>query len=151
MIDHVVSGGQAGVDRAALDAALELGVPCGGWCPKGRKAEDGVIPAHYPLQETPSDEYEQRTEWNVREADGTLILAIGPLTGGTALTASIARRLQKPLLVVNLATEPDLPSIRAWLSRQRIHALNVAGPRESAQPGISQRARVVLEALLRSR
>lgn len=74
----IVSGGQTGVDRAALDVALELGLPCGGWCPKGRKAEDGVIHSRYPLKETPSEEYNERTTWNVRDSDGTLIVSDAP-------------------------------------------------------------------------
>ena len=95
---RVVSGGQTGVDRAALDLARELHLPCGGWCPRGRRAEDGVVPARYRLRETPSTAYTQRTEWNVRDADATLILHRGPLQGGSALTARIARRLRHPLL-----------------------------------------------------
>ena len=83
MLTRIVSGGQTGVDRAALDVALELSIPCGGWCPKGRKAEDGALPARYPLKETPSEEYAQRTTWNVRDSDGTLILTHGAPTGGT--------------------------------------------------------------------
>src|SRR6516162_5915243 len=103
VISKVVSGGQTGVDRAALDIALELGVPCGGWCPKGRLAEDGVIPDRCPLTETPTKRYPQRTEWNVRDSDATLILAAGKPTVGTKLTVEVCRRLGKPHLVVVLA------------------------------------------------
>src|SRR5215471_7567840 len=100
---RIVSGGQTGVDRAALDAALELGVPCGGWCPRGRAAEDGPIDDRYPLHETPSRDVEQRTEWNVRDSDGTLILNRGPeLTGGTLLTQRVAQRDRKPWMVIDL-------------------------------------------------
>ncbi|PSQ85488.1 MAG: molybdenum cofactor carrier, partial [Bacteroidetes bacterium QH_2_63_10] len=88
----IISGGQTGVDRAALDAALAFNVPVGGWCPKGRRAEDGQIPDRYPLEETPSEAYEQRTAWNVRDSDGTLIITDGSLEGGTALTMTEARR-----------------------------------------------------------
>jgi putative molybdenum carrier protein len=78
----IVSGGQTGADRAALDWALARGVPCGGWCPKGRKAEDGPIDLKYPLKETPSSSYLQRTEWNVRDSDATVVFSIEPtLTG----------------------------------------------------------------------
>jgi hypothetical protein len=98
------------VDRASLDAALEFGIPCGGWCPKGRKAEDGPIPPRYPLSETPSADYGQRTEWNVRDSDGTLILNSGELAGGTAQTVEIARRLRKPFLVVDLAPRERRPA-----------------------------------------
>jgi hypothetical protein len=86
----IISGGQTGVDRAALDAALALNIPCGGWCPKGRKAEDGPIPERYPLQETSSADYRVRTEKNVTDSDGTLILTRGPVTGGTAYTVIVS-------------------------------------------------------------
>ena len=89
LVEKIVSGGQTGVDRAALDVALELGIPCGGWCPRGRRAEDGALSARYPLMETPSDDYVQRTTWNIRDSDGTLILTRGEPTGGTAQTALI--------------------------------------------------------------
>ena len=96
----IVSGGQTGVDRAALDAAMAHDVPVGGWCPKGRRAEDGVIPERYPLKETPSDAYEQRTAWNVRDSDGTLLITDGALEGGTALTMQEAKRQGRPVLHV---------------------------------------------------
>src|SRR5438105_4205172 len=91
-LTRLISGGQTGVDRAALDWAIDHGLEHSGWCPKGRKAEDGVIPAHYDLQETASGRYEPRTRANVMEADGTLILNLGELNGGTLLTAEICRR-----------------------------------------------------------
>jgi hypothetical protein len=105
---EIVSGCQSGVDRAALDAALEAGVPCGGWCPKGRAAEDGPIDARYPLHETPSSEVQQRTEWNVRDSDGTLILSRGTeLTGGTLLTQRLAQQRGKPCLAIDLNARPS--------------------------------------------
>lgn len=91
------------MDRAALDVALELNIPCGGWCPKGRRAEDGRIADKYPLEETPAADYQQRTEWNVRDTDGTLILTIGPVTGGTKLTVEFAQKHKRPCLVVDLS------------------------------------------------
>src|SRR6266852_5932705 len=112
VISKIVSGGQTGVDRAALDVALELGIPCGGWCPKGRRAEDGSIPDHYPLRETSTAFYPQRTEWNVRDSDGTLVLTLGRPDGGTALTIELARRLPKPFLAVNLKKSPDVQRVR---------------------------------------
>src|SRR5512135_124388 len=102
MVARIVSGGQTGVDRAALDAARQLGLECGGWCPRGRRAEDGKVASGYPLRETPSEDYAQRTEWNVRDSDATLVLTHGRPAGGTALTIAVARRLGKPLLVLDL-------------------------------------------------
>ena len=136
MIEKIVSGGQTGVDRAALDVARELGLPCGGWCPKGRKAEDGPIASRYPLQETPSDDYAQRTVWNVRDSDGTLILTRGQPTEGTALTIEVAGRQGKPHLVMDLNEQPDRATVRAWTIMHRIRVLNIAGPREEKSPGI---------------
>src|SRR5438309_6802555 len=95
----IISGGQSGVDRAALDVALELGISCGGWCPKGRRAEDGVIPEQYPVRENASTSYPPRTEMNVRDSDGTLILTNGRPDRGTALTVNLAKRYEKPCLV----------------------------------------------------
>src|SRR5207302_8438813 len=103
MFTRIISGGQTGVDRAALDVALELGLPCGGWCPRGRRAEDGPLDARYPLRETPWSGYPQRTGWNVRDSDGTLILTRGRPDRGTAYTAEVAGRLHKPCLILDLA------------------------------------------------
>lgn len=135
-VQKVVSGGQTGVDRAALDVAFELGLPCGGWCPQGRKAEDGPIATRYPLKETPSDDYSERTEWNVRDSDGTLVLTRDDPTEGTAFTIERAARLRKPCLVVDLSDKPSVSTVCAWVKDRRIRILNVAGPRESKCPGI---------------
>ena len=140
LIDRLISGGQTGVDRAALAIALELGVPCGGWCPRGRRAEDGRIPARFPLQESTSRNYAVRTRMNVEESDGTLILSRGELTGGTALTESIARQLGKPWFVIDLVAEFDAQPVEEWIAENRIRTLNVAGPRESQQAGIFDQA-----------
>jgi putative molybdenum carrier protein len=142
---RVVSGGQTGVDRAALDAARAAGLPCGGWCPRGRLAEDGPIDTAYPLVETPSADYAQRTEWNVRDSDGTLVVARGRPTGGTALTMNLARRYGKPLLVVDLSRNPSPEQVSRWVQARAIATLNVAGPRESQRPGIGGEARAFLE------
>jgi hypothetical protein len=146
--ERVVSGGQTGVDRAALDAALALGLACGGWCPRGRLAEDGRIPERYPLQETPSVEYPQRTEWNVRDSDGTLILYRGVLEGGSALTARLAEQYDRPSIALDLMTSPDPLAIREWIARNEIRVLNVAGPRASDSPGLYEQARALLGAML---
>jgi hypothetical protein len=149
VIERIVSGGQTGVDRAALDAALELRVPCGGWCPRGRRAEDGTLADRYPMQETPSAAYPQRTEWNVRDSDGTLILVAGPLRGGSALTRKLALRQGRPLLVVDLRRMPVPQAIRDWAGDNAVRVLNVAGPRESDAPGIYDAALGFLRVALR--
>jgi hypothetical protein len=135
-VERVVSGGQTGVDRAALDAALDLGIPCGGWCPQGRRAEDGRIPDCYPLRETPTPFYPQRTEWNVRDSDGTLVLTSGAPRGGTALTLRLARRRARPCLMVDLGGHADPEEARRWIADHAIRCLNVAGPRESESRGL---------------
>jgi putative molybdenum carrier protein len=144
---RIVSGGQTGVDRAALDVALALGIPCGGWVPRGRRAEDGPLPEHYPMREAQGRTYGERTRLNVRDSCGTLILARGEPTGGTALTLACARRLGRPVMRVDLADAPDPAAVRAWIARHRIAILNVAGPRESTAPGISVQARAFLDRL----
>lgn len=128
------------MDRAALDVALELKLPCGGWCPQGRLAEDGPIPSRYPLIETPSADYAQRTEWNVRDSDGTLVLVNGPPTGGTAITIATAARLKKPVLALELDQPIESRIVDTWLRRHQIRVLNIAGPRESGRPGIYAQA-----------
>lgn len=148
MINRVVSGGQTGVDRAALDAALRAGLDCGGWCPRGRRAEDGAIPQQYPLKEIESTDYRERTRRNVVDSDGTLILALGALSGGTALTRKLARAEQKPLLVIDLDSPAPADEVRCWIRKHNIRTLNVAGPRESQRPGIAERALEYLTLLL---
>ncbi|MCG8427252.1 MAG: putative molybdenum carrier protein [Chromatiales bacterium] len=146
----IVSGGQSGVDRAGLDAALALNIPCGGWCPQGRKAEDGVIDQRYPLVETDSDNYSVRTAWNVRDSDGTLIFNQGELEGGTAETVDYALQQGKPCLVVSLDQSIDIETVIRWINDNRIATLNIAGPRESKWPGIQQNTQAVLLNLLRA-
>jgi Circularly permutated YpsA SLOG family len=148
LLAKIISGGQTGVDRAALDVAQELGIPCGGWCPKGRRAEDGTIAAKYPLTETPSEKYPQRTEWNVREADGTLVLTRGQPQGGTALTIAFANRQTKPLLVLDLSQMHEPARVGHWIATQHIHVLNIAGPRESENDGIYTQAKEFLRQAL---
>src|SRR5262245_3264484 len=127
----IISGGQTGADRAALDFAIRAGLPHDGWCPRGRLAEDGPLASHYALRETPSRHYAERTEWNVRDSDGTIVFAMRrDLTGGTRLTAEIAERMSKPLLT--LAAEECGPLeaavlLRQFLSQHAIARLNVAG------------------------
>lgn len=143
----IVSGGQTGVDRAALDAAARLGIKSGGWCPRGRQAEDGPIALSYPLIETPSAEYGVRTKWNVRDSDGTLIISPEPLAGGTLFTSQIALENKKPLLIVPPAAA-SVELIREWIALNWIKTLNIAGPRESQVNGIYEAAVSLLINLL---
>lgn len=145
---RIISGGQTGVDRAALDVALNQSIPIEGWCPKGRLAEDGPLPHHYHLQETPSSRPSQRTEWNVRDSDGTLVLTYHKPTGGTALTLRCAQRLHKPYLVIHLDQNPESRRVTDWLIQYNIHDLNIAGPRESTCPTIYQSAYAFLQKLV---
>lgn len=146
-IQKIVSGGQTGVDRAALDAAMECGVAVGGWCPYGRRAEDGTIPERYPLEATPSAAYAQRTVWNVRDSDGTLILGDPSCSQGTELTERAAQQRGKPLLQVN-PNDSSLQLARKWLCEHPVRVLNVAGPREGEAPGIYASAKAFVERLL---
>jgi len=150
VIQRIVSGGQTGVDRAALDVARELGVPSGGWCPKGRTAEDGVLAACYKMKETPTADYPLRTEWNVRDSDATLVLTRGEPTEGTAFTIELARRLRKPSVVIDLAQQTNISPLLDWISAHNIQTLNIAGPRESKCPGIYAEASKFLRHVLSS-
>lgn len=148
---RIVTGGQTGVDRAALDAALRAGLAVGGWCPRGRRAEDGAIPALYPLRETPSSRYGERTEWNVRDSDATLIVGGLQSSHGTALTRQYARKYGRPCLEFEPGQHASVGSIAEWMQSGDIRVLNVAGPRESESPGIYQQARSVLDRLFGAR
>jgi hypothetical protein len=148
----IISGGQTGVDRGALDAALAAGAPCGGYCPAGRRAEDGRIPNRYPLTETAGSAYRERTLRNVSTADGTLILCPGPPEGGTALTLAACRALSRPCLVVDTATAPARGAAEraaGFVAAGRFRCLNVAGPRASEWPGGRRYAFIVVSELLR--
>lgn len=145
---RVISGGQSGVDRAALDVALELGLDCGGWCPAGRRAEDGPIEAHYPLTETGTIDYAERTRRNVVDADATLVLCQGALMGGTLLTVQLAGAQGKPCLVIDLRRCWALREVQVWLDACAVRTLNVGGPRQSGAPGIYALASEFLRATL---
>ncbi len=143
-IREIISGGQTGADRAALDFAIEHNIPHGGWCPKGRKAEDGPIPDIYQLRETTSEHYAKRTKANIRDADATLIITWGAPTGGTALTLDTAINLKKPVFVCDLKRRTQTSPTRDWLQDTRPEILNIAGPREGTVPGCYQMARSYL-------
>ena len=148
VLEKIISGGQTGADRAALDFAIAHGIPHGGWCPQGRLAEDGPIPARYQLSETPTSDYAQRTEWNVRDSEGTVIFSISPtLIGGSLYTAEIARQYRRPCLHLSRERDGDLAGAKliAFLARHQIKVLNVAGPRLSLEPEVADYTRRVLE------
>jgi predicted metal-dependent HD superfamily phosphohydrolase len=150
----IISGGQTGADRAALDVALALGVSCGGWCPSDRRAEDGPIAAKYPLTPLPRGGYRQRTRKNVQDSDGTAIFAFGKLTGGSKATAEDCGRFHKPCLVIDAATTTPTDAavaVAVFLLKHHIAKLNVAGPRASRQPRIYVYVREVLTRLITGR
>lgn len=146
-LTKIVSGGQSGVDRASLDVALALGIPCGGWCPQGRWAEDGAIPLHYPLMECERIEPALRTELNVRDSDATLVIGDGQESDGTALTIEFARRYKRPLLVMDPKRWAP-GDFYAWFELHQPRILNIAGARESTNPGIYEQSYGLLLALL---
>jgi ribosomal-protein-alanine N-acetyltransferase len=144
----IISGGQTGADRAALDWAIENRVPHGGWCPLGRRAEDGVIAGQYNLKETPTDRYVQRTEWNVRDSDATVIVSLRPLlAGGSQKTLEFARKQKKPCLVLCRAGSATEAATRLerFVQENQVRVLHVAGPRASEEPGIGDFVKTVLD------
>ena len=154
----IVSGGQTGADRAALDFAIEQGIAHRGWCPRGRLAEDGRIEAIYALQETPARKYSQRTKWNVRDSDATVVFTIASrVTGGSSLTLGLARRFAKPVLHlsrdalmeshgnVETANHAAAELLLRFLDEYAVRTLNVAGPRESQEPEIGEFVAGVLQ------
>jgi len=148
MIKKIISGGQTGADRAALDVAMKFGIPHGGWVPKGRKTEKGPLPEIYQLQEMPTGNYPARTEKNVQDSDGTLIVARGKITGGTDLTRQMTLKHKKQLLGIdlNLISHYDAASLAAsWIKLQRVQILNVAGPRASEDTQIYSDVVIILE------
>lgn len=149
-ITKIISGGQTGADRAGLDVALAHDFPHGGWCPKGRKAEDGPIDAEFDLKETPSTNYLQRTEWNVRDTDGTIVFTMAKeITGGSMRTVEFARKHNKPSLHVSQA-DSKLPEseVTEFIIQHGIKLLNIAGSRESKEPGINEWVKQVLDRAL---
>ena len=151
MIRKIISGGQTGADRAALDTAIKFNMPHGGWVPAGRKAEDGVIPPVYHMDEMPTDDYARRTEQNVRDAQATIIIARGPLEGGTLLTRELALTLNKPLCHIDLDDMDEFQAammLQDFLRSYPVQVVNIAGPRASRDPGIYWSVKGILETLI---
>lgn len=147
MIEKIISGGQTGADRAALDGAIEFGIPHGGWVPRGRMTEAGKLPERYVMQETTSISYAERTEMNVADSDATLLLSHGKVTGGSALTLDMARKHRKPCLHMDLESLDEGKAsevVISWVEARRIKVLNVAGPRAGEDPRIYQATRKIL-------
>ncbi len=147
---RIISGGQTGADRAALDFSIKSNIPYGGWVPRGRKTEDGRLPGKYKLQEMPTSDYSKRTEKNIIDADGTLIVSHGRLTGGSALTQFLSEKQNKPFIHVDLngmSIDEACAAIRVWLKNNQIETLNVAGPRARKDPAIYEATRKLLESL----
>ena len=148
MITRILSGGQTGADRAALDFAIKHHIPHGGWLPKGRKTEDGTLPEKYQLQEMPTPDYSKRTKQNVLDSDGTLIVSHGFLTGGSALTEFLAEEHNNPYLHIDLnllSMQEVAQIINQWIQSYKLKVLNVAGPRASKDPKIYQAIMNLLE------
>jgi hypothetical protein len=124
-LKKVISGGQTGVDRAALDAAVEVGIPIGGWIPRGRRSEDGFVPHIYPLAETPTSEYTERTSFNVRDSDATLVLTRGALDGGSLYATKVAIQLGRPCKVVDMDDSEGVASAMKFIGETRARVLNV--------------------------
>ena len=152
MIEKIISGGQTGADQAALDAAIKLGIPHGGWIPKGRITENGSLPQDkYNLKEMPTESYPERTVKNIQDADGTLILSHGLLTGGSEYTRKMALELKQPMLHIDLSQKTRFDAavqINNWIVEHDIKTLNVAGPRASKDSRIYQATLDIIESVL---
>lgn len=150
LIERIVSGGQSGADRAALDWAIANNVPHGGWCPRGRRAEDGRISGCYHLRETPGSGYSVRTRWNIRDSDITVIFSIArELTGGSLATLGFARQLQRPCLHLSQGkTRDPAGELRIFIEEADARVLNVAGPRYSSEPNVARFVAAVLDTAL---
>ena len=151
MIRKIVSGGQTGADRAALDTAIKFNIDHGGWVPAGRRAEDGVLPPVYHMEEMDTVHYSRRTERNVREAQATVIISRGVLKGGSLLTWKLAQMLKKPCCHLDLHDMDEFEAavvLQSFLRTHPVEILNVAGPRASHEPGIYWSVKGILETLI---
>ena len=152
-LERIVSGGQTGADQAALDVAIALGVPHGGWVPKGRRTESGPLPEKYRLQEMPTDSYPKMTEQNILDSDGTLIISHGGLKEGSEYTRKMAAKHGKPCLHIDAGKHPveaAVQKIRTWISGNDIEILNVAGAPASKDPQIYAETKRILKAVMLS-
>ncbi|NWH04911.1 putative molybdenum carrier protein [Desulfobacter latus] len=151
LLDKIVSGGQTGADRAALDVAMKFNIPHGGWITKGRRTESGPLPDIYKLTEMDTRDYPARTRQNIIDSDGTVIIARGPLTGGSSLTHVFARKADKWVCRINLLEQDVFEAaliLHAFILDRGIRILNVAGPRASHDPDIYYDVKAILTALL---
>ncbi|MFH2091836.1 MAG: putative molybdenum carrier protein [Pseudomonadota bacterium] len=151
MLKKIISGGQTGADRAALDVAIKFNIEHGGWIPKGRKAEDGPLSDQYKLIEMETDDYRERTRQNIIDSHGTVIVSRAELTGGSKLTQSYARVVGRPNCFINLSYTEEFEAseiLKSFILENQIQVLNVAGPRLSSQPWIYQDVKVILEVTL---
>lgn len=147
----IISGGQTGVDRGALDGCLELEFPCGGWCTAGRTAEDGPIPPRYPLIELQSPYYDDRTRRNIVESEATLIICDGKLSGGTLLTANYAKHIGRPVFIFEVSPffiDRTMENLLDFLEAYQVETLNVAGPRASQWPKAYDNAKHIVKQLI---
>ncbi len=152
-VEKVISGGQTGADQAALDAAIELGIPYGGSIPLGRKTEAGGLPDKYRLRELSTSSYPKRTEQNAADSDGTLIISQGSLDSGSEYAREMAEKQKRPWIHVDtkrVSEEAAVVLIQSWIDGNHIKVLNVAGPRASRDPHIYSITRRILTALLRA-
>lgn len=153
MLKKIISGGQTGADRAGLDTAIAKGIPHGGWIPKGRKTEDGLLPDKYNLSEMTSTSYPKRTEKNILDSDGTLIISHGKITGGSSLTRKLAKQHEKPWIHLNmndLSIKEAAEQLSRWIKGHDIQTLNVAGSRQSKDPDIYDKTKEVLKEAIES-
>lgn len=151
MIEKIISGGQTGADQAGLDAAIELGIPHGGWIPKGRKTEEGPLPAKHKLKEMRTTSYPKRTEENILDSEGTVIFTFGKLTGGSELTRKLAKMHGFPCIHVDLSkvtVGEGANLVRSWIEKHNIKVLNVAGSRASKAPAAYDITKQILKAAL---
>nr|NJM01107.1 hypothetical protein [Desulfobacula sp.] len=151
MLAKIISGGQTGADRAALDVAVKFNIDHGGWVPRGRRTEDGPLKRKYRLTETQTDDYRERTKLNVMDSQGTVIISRGDLTGGSKLTQTVAKQVGRPHCVIDLFNFEEFEAaviLKSFILENQIQVLNVAGPRQSSVPGIYADVKTVLEVML---